>query len=252
MEKLADITSFLDRELDISAFPDESNNGLQVANSGRVERICAGVCASLEFLEKAADAGADMVICHHGVSWGDSLKTITGVIYRKIKLLAENDIALYACHLPLDAHPEYGNNSLILKGLGMESLKPFGGAGGLKFGFSGTLRGHCPLPGFIEKARALFGRPPETMNFGKEKIKTAAAVSGSGAGFIAEAAEEGIDVFISGEPGLKAYNEAREHGINCIFAGHYSTETFGARRLACLLEEKFSVRAEFIDLGIKL
>ena len=109
------VGEFLDRELHVTDFKDSSNNGLQVDNSGRVGRVCCGVDASLEFFEAAQRRGADMLICHHGLSWNDSLKRITDLNYRKIAFLMRHDMALYACHLPLDAHPRYGNNAVLAR-----------------------------------------------------------------------------------------------------------------------------------------
>lgn len=251
MPPLKKIVEFLDGELAPRSLIDESNNGLQVENSGRVERVFAGVDASVEFLEKAIAMKADMVICHHGMSWRDSLKEITGLNYRKLKMLIENDIALYACHLPLDAHPDYGNNALICRELGLKRIKPFGSEGGPKVGFQGVLPKTGTYKAFKEKARAVLGDFTGIMEFGKKRVKTAAVVSGGGAGEIEAAGEAGIDVFISGEPKLAAYNLAREYGINALFCGHYATEVFGVRKVAEVLRKNFTLKAEFIDLGIR-
>ncbi len=250
MASLKKIVSFLDRELNLSSFIDESNNGLQVENSGEVRKICAGVDASLEFFEKAAEEKADLLLCHHGISWRDSLKRVTGMNYLKIKFLIERDTALYACHLPLDAHPEYGNNALICRALGLREITPYGDGQGAEVGFRGALPKAESYSKFKEKARSLFGNLTAAMDYGKDRVKTAAVVSGGGAGNIEPAARAGIDVFISGEPKLSAYNLAREYGINAIFGGHYATEIFGVRRMAEILAKEFSVKAEFIHLGI--
>ena len=137
MTSLEIIVSFLNRELNIKAFSDDAHNGLQVENIGKIARVCVGVDASLAFFEEAAKRKADLVICHHGLSWGDSLKRITGLNYRRLKLLIDNDMALYACHLPLDAHPRYGNNAQICKAFGLRRLNPFGIYHGTPIGFSG-------------------------------------------------------------------------------------------------------------------
>lgn len=251
MAPIKKIVEFLDRELAPRPLIDESNNGLQVENSGRVERVCAGVDASIEFFEKAIAIKADLIICHHGISWGDPPRSITGLNYRKLKLLIEKDIALYACHLPLDAHPDYGNNALICRALGLKKIKPFGAERGPKVGFQGVLPKAETYEAFKEKARAIFGDFTGAMDFGKKRVKTAAVVSGGGAGEIETAGEAGIDVFISGEPKLSAYNLAREYKINALFGGHYATEVFGVRKVAEVLQKKFPVKAEFINLDIR-
>ena len=247
---LGKITSFLDRELNIAAFRDGSHNGLQVANSGRVRRVCAGVDASMVFFEKAAELKADLLICHHGLSWGDSLKRITGLNYRRLKFLMERDIALYACHLPLDAHPRLGNNAQICRTLGLKKLKPFGCYDGTPLGFSGTLPVSMSFENFKNRARAVFGNGLSAMEFGKKNVRTIAVVSGAAASITAEAGEKGMDVYVSGEPSLEAWNLAQEYKVNAIFAGHYATEIFGVRAVAELLSKRFNLKSGFIDMGV--
>ncbi len=251
MIPLKKIISFLDRELNLTAFNDDSQNGLQVENSGRICRVCSGVDASMEFFEKAAERKADLLICHHGISWGDSLKRITGLNYSRLKFLMDHDMALYACHLPLDAHPRLGNNALICEKIGLKSIKPFGVHHGIALGFCGNLPKAFSYDKFKEQVRSIFGKIVGTMDFGKKKVRTVAVVSGGGAGEIAEAGESGIDVFVSGEPRLMAYHLAQEYRINAIFAGHYATEVFGVQAVGSLLAEKFGLEAEFINTAIR-
>ncbi len=250
MEKLSHIVKFLDDELNPSAFTDISNNGLQVEGSGGVGVVRAGVDASFEFLKKAAESSADLVICHHGISWGNSLNKITGLNFKKIKFLIKNDIALYASHLPLDAHPKYGNNALICRGLGLTGIAPFG-RDEPPSGFRGAFAESISLDEFIDKTESFFGGITEALKPGIEIIKTAAVVSGSGSGEIENAAEEGIDVLITGEPSLSGCISAEDNRVNVIFAGHYRTEIFGVRKAAALVKEKFNVDSGFIDLKIK-
>ena len=207
--------------------------------------------ASLAFFEKAAEHKADMVICHHGLSWGDSLKRITGLNYRRLRFLLDHDMALYACHLPLDAHPQLGNNAQICKALGVKGRKPFGFYHGIALGFCGSLPKAMPYADFKKRAHSLFGNTVGTMDFGKRTVRTVAVVSGGGADEIAEAGEKNIDVYISGEPRLMAYHLAQEYQINAIFAGHYATEVFGVKAVAALLSSRFKVDTEFINMGIR-
>ncbi|MDD5677635.1 MAG: Nif3-like dinuclear metal center hexameric protein [Kiritimatiellae bacterium] len=251
MTALKTIASFLDRELNIEAFSDNSHNGLQVENSGRIARVCVGVDASLAFFKEAGKRKADLVICHHGLSWGDSLKRITGLNYHRLKFLMDNDMALYACHLPLDAHPRHGNNAQICRAFGLRRLTPFGIYHGIPIGFSGSLPRAMPYAVFKARAHRVFGNAVGTMDFGKRIVRTVAIVSGGAAAEIGEAGQKGIDVYISGEPQLKAYHLAQEYGINAIFAGHYATEVFGVKALARLLASRFQVKTEFIDMGIR-
>jgi len=250
MAKTSDIAAFLDKELRVSEFTDSSHNGLQVENSGRVRRVCCGVDASLEFFQAAKKRGADLLICHHGLSWGDSLKKITGLNYRRMSFLIRNDMALYACHLPLDAHPKYGNNARICRALGLRSLRKFGVYQGKKIGFAGSLPRSMSYDAFKKHVRHVIGNPLQTMDFGKKTVRSVAVVSGGAGSEIDEAGRLGIDVYLSGEPVLHAYHLAQEYGINAVFAGHYATEVFGVQALAGLVERRFRVPAEFVDLKI--
>ena len=250
MEKLDRIVSFLDRELKVADFRDASNNGLQVANTGRVRRVCCGVDASLEFFEEALRREADLLVVHHGISWSDSLKRITDLNYRKIAFLMRDDMALYACHLPLDAHPRHGNNAQICRALGLRRLKAFGLYEGKMIGFRGELPKAMRYDAFKGLVRRVISRDLRTMDFGRAVVRSVAVVSGGGADELVEAGEKGIDVFLSGEAKLSAYHRARDYGVNGIFAGHYATEVFGVRALAELLRRRFDVQAEFVNLGV--
>ena len=250
MASLSNMAVFLDRELDVSAFADSSNNGLQMENSGRVRKVCCGVDASLEFFEQAKQRKADLLVCHHGISWNDSLKRITDLNYRRVALLIKNDMALYACHLPLDAHPRYGNNVLICKALRLHHVQKFGIVHGKAIGFMGKLPAATEYERFKKLVRKVVGHDIQTMDFGKKTVQTVAVVSGGAAEQLDEAGQKGIDVYLTGEPKLSAYIAAQEYKINAIYAGHYATEVFGVRALAALLKRRFKVEAEFIDLDI--
>jgi dinuclear metal center YbgI/SA1388 family protein len=245
------IAAFLDKELRVSEFSDSSNNGLQVENSGCVTKICCGVDASMEFFVEANRRNADFVVCHHGLSWGDSLKRITDLNYKRLSFLIKHDMALYASHLPLDAHPQYGNNALICKALGLRHLRKFGKYHGVEIGYQGELPRPMKREDFKKLVSKAMGRELQTMDFGKTTVKSVAVVSGGAADQLMEAGQKGVDMYLSGETALHVYSCAQEYGINAIFAGHYATEVFGVRALAELLGRRFNVAAEFVDLGIK-
>jgi len=251
MAALRKIVEFLDKELEIEKFEDSSNNGLQVENSGKVKRACFGVDASLEFFEAAAKKGAGLVVCHHGISWADSLKRITGLNYGRVRYLVENDMALYACHLPLDAHPRYGNNYLICKALGLRSIKPFGLYKGSVIGFQGKLPKPARYDAFKKRVARAMNHDVQSMDFGRNTVRSVAVVSGGGSSELDEAGLKGIDVFLSGEPTLSAYSQAQEHKINALFAGHYATEVFGVRALMDVVKKQFGIPCEFVDLGVE-
>jgi dinuclear metal center YbgI/SA1388 family protein len=248
---LSRIVRFLDKELRIGDFKDSSHNGLQVENSGKVTRICCGVDASLAFFEQAARRGADLVICHHGLSWGDSLKRITDRNYERLSFLIRHGMALYACHLPLDAHPRLGNNAQLCKALGLRKVKPFGLYAGKMIGFAGELPKAMPYGEFKKVvARAVANGNMQTMDFGRKTVRTVGIVSGGAADEIAEAGQAGLDVYLTGEPKLHAWHFAQEYRINAIFAGHYATERFGVMAVAKELTRRFGLRAEFVDLQV--
>lgn len=250
MRSLADVVGFLDRELDIVRFEDRSNNGLQVANPGKVKKVCCGVDASMELFEAAKERKADLVIVHHGLSWDDSLKYITGRNYRCIQFLIKNGIALYASHLPLDAHPRWGNNAQIFRALKLRDRQRFGRYHGMDLGYRGKLAKPVRLETLKQAIANITGAELRTMEFGKKTVHSVAIVSGGAADHVVEAAEAGIDVFLSGEAKLSAYVSAQDYGINAIFADHYATEAFGVRALAGVLKRRFHLDAEFVDLNI--
>lgn len=249
--KLSTIVRFLDRELRIAEFKDSSHNGLQVQNSGKVTRICCGVDASLEFFEAAAERGANLVICHHGLSWGDSLKRITDLNYSRIAFLIRHDMALYACHLPLDAHPRLGNNAQLCKVLGLRKVKPFGLYDGRMIGYAGELPRAMPYREFKDLVgRKIANTNMQTMDFGKKMVRTIGIVSGGAADEVGEAGCAGLDVYLTGEPKLLAWHLAQEYGIHAIFAGHYATERFGVKAVGKELSRRFGLKAEFVDLRV--
>jgi dinuclear metal center YbgI/SA1388 family protein len=251
MADIGKIAAFLDKELRISEFSDSSNNGLQVGNSGSAAKVCCGVDASMEFFMEASRRKANLLVCHHGLSWGDSLKRITGINYKRVSFLIKHDMALYASHLPLDAHPRYGNNALICKALGLRHLRGFGVYHGTELGFQGELPKPMKREDFKKLVRKVMGHGLQTMDFGKTTVRSVAVVSGGAGDQLTEAGEKGVDVYVSGEPVLHVYSCAQEYGINAVFAGHYATEVFGVRALAGLLRRRFKIDAEFVDLGIQ-
>ncbi len=247
---LEELTRMLDQELSLDAFQDVSNNGLQIANSGTVTRVLTGVDASMRLLEEAARRGADCVVCHHGLSWGDSLKRITGLNHRLVSFAIKNNIAVYAAHLPLDAHRLYGNNALICKALGLIRLEPAFEYHGQKIGFKASFKMPVHLAYLSTLVRRRVSDEIKFLDFGKRIIRTAGVVSGGAADMIDQAAAMGADVCLTGEASLQGYNLAEHLAINVIFAGHYATEKFGVRALAGLIKRRCRIPAEFADFGI--
>ena len=244
------LTQFLDTTLKTDAIRDISNNGLQIANNGTVTHIALGVDASLRFLKEAAGQGADFVICHHGISWGDSLRRVTGLNHAIISYAIRHNIALYASHLPLDMHPQHGNNAQLCKALRLRNVTPAFTYHGETIGFTGTLPKPIPLTTLCATVTAIVVRDINPAAFGPATVKTIGIVSGGGADMISEAAERGIDVFLTGESSLQGYITAENLNLNVIFAGHYATEVFGIRALAKLITQKFRTPTTLIDFAI--
>lgn len=244
------LVSFLDRTLDVAAFHDASNNGLQLANSGAVARVVAGVDASMRLLETAAERGAQCVVCHHGLSWGDSLKRITGLNHRLVSFALEHDIAIYAAHLPLDAHPRYGNNAQLCKALGLARPNPAFVYHGETIGCLGSYPKPISFSAFCDRVRQTVGQEVRVAGFGRKTVKTVGVVSGGAADMADQAEPLGADVFLTGEPSLQGFILAENLGLNIVFAGHYATETFGVRALAKLITSRLKIPADFIDFQI--
>ena len=244
LEKLA-------AKFDIDSFHDVSNNGLQVDSRRKeIKKVVTGVDATLPLFMAAVEAGADLVICHHGISWGDSLKRITGLNYELVKFLMDNDLALWACHLPLDAHAELGNNAGICDALGLVDRKPFGEYHGQRIGFSGRLPSPMPRNAFADLVRDKIGQTPRTALFGRKTIATVGVISGGAADMVSQAADNGFDAYVDGEMDLAAYNLCLQRGINMFAPGHYATERFGVRALGGWLESSFGIEHQFIDFDI--
>ncbi len=259
----ADILAELDRLLDPARFEDYGPNGLQVPGAPQVETVATGVSANLELFERAAAEQAQLLLVHHGLFWGTSPGPIDAALKRRLKILFDADIGLAAYHLPLDAHPELGNNALIAKALSAESLEPFAPYRGEPIGFIATLPSGdatgagetpadapegMPAQDLFTRVRELTARDPLIFDAGPATIRRLAIVSGGGADYLADAIEAGADALLTGEPVERVMSAAREAGVHFIAAGHYATETFGVKALGEHLAQRFGVRHVFIDV----
>lgn len=249
MVTVHEISKFLDNELKVKEIKDSSNNGLQVENTGEIKKVAFAVDASLAVFEKAVATGCQKVIVHHGMIW-EGIKYITGNDYQRIKYLIENNLAVYAAHLPLDMHPKYGNNIKLAKMLGLKHLEEFGSHKGSKIGFIGDFSGTLED---VKKILLDNGMDTKCWSFGKQKIKKIALISGGGLFSTKEAAECGADLFITGDDSkYSAYAWAQELGLNVIIGGHYKTEVWGVQALMELVKKKFKVDVEFIDVPVPI
>lgn len=232
--------------LRIPEVPDDRRalNGLQVANSGTVTRIAAAVDACQATIDAAARQGADLLLVHHGLFWG-GLEPLTGRHGRRVRRLMEADLALYSAHLPLDCHPEVGNNAVLARDLGLEDPRPFGTYEGIEIGFAGRWTGS--LGDLAARLTERLGVEPHVIAKGPERVTRVGVVTGGASGLLREARDAGIDTFITGEGPHHTFFDAEEWGLNVIYGGHYATETVGVRALAAHLEREFDLPWDFID-----
>jgi dinuclear metal center YbgI/SA1388 family protein len=245
------LTAYCDRRLRVRAIADFPGalNGLQAGNSGRVTKIGAAVDAGAGPFALAAKAGVNFLIVHHGMFW-DGAQAVTGATRARLQTLFAADCAVYSAHLPLDAHPEIGNNARIAKLLGLKIA-------GWEIPYQGT-----PLAAVVKRgpARAklrtqlekAFSRGVTAIEFGPAQPKKIAILSGSGSSAVAHLAAAGIDTFITGELKQAAFNAAQEAGLNLYACGHYATEVFGVQALAAECARRFGLPWEFLDTGCPL
>ena len=246
--ELKKVTDYLDNYLDIDAFRDDSANGLQVENSGTVEKIGLAVDACHDAIVKAGSRGCTLLVVHHGLFWGKQ-ELVLDYFYKRIRALIQADVALYAAHLPLDGHPEVGHNIQIARKVGLNNIEPFAQYYGKAIGVKGSLAEPKPLGEVARSLEQAIGKCSTLLQFGPEKINSIGIVSGSATepDLFKELKLQGIDLFVSGEPKHGAYYLAQEMGLNIFYGGHYLTETFGMKALGEHLEKALSIPDEFID-----
>ncbi|MCL5957946.1 MAG: Nif3-like dinuclear metal center hexameric protein [Chloroflexi bacterium] len=244
-----EIIQFLDEHLEVSRIRDYGPNGLQVIGKPEVQKIVVGVSASLDLFRQAASRSADMIIVHHGLFWENTPRPIKTLMRDRLKILFDREMTLLAYHLPLDRHPEVGNNIQILRRLGLDLVSAeLGRHDGTFIGVIGRLPRRKPFDDFVKLVNRAIGDAVVVLPFGPSQAHVVGIVSGGGAGDILEAAEKGCDVFLTGEPKEPTTALAKEMGMNFIAAGHYNTERLGVEALGDLVEEKFGVPVDFIDI----
>jgi len=246
---LDNILAHLDELLSPASFEDYGPNGLQVPGPREVGTVVTGVSASAELFERAAELGADLVIVHHGLFWTGAPLALSPSAKARLQLLFDHDMALAAYHLPLDGHPDLGNNALLAAGLGCESHEPFAFHRGSAIGVAARFAdGGVPAGELVQRVERLTGREPLAFLCGPERVRSIGIVSGAGSDYLADAVAAGHDAFLTGEPTERVMTHAREEQIHFLAAGHYATETFGVRRLGDLLAERFEIRHVFVDV----
>ncbi|MDQ2868606.1 MAG: Nif3-like dinuclear metal center hexameric protein [Verrucomicrobiota bacterium] len=247
MPALAELVDYCDTTLRVGEIADYANalNGLQVENSGSVKKIAAAVDVSTRSLQGAIDAGANLLLVHHGMFW-PGLRPVTKSLRRQLQLAFENDLAIYSAHLPLDVHAEFGNNALLMRALGIQEFAPFLLEKGSLLGqIASAKTGLADLAKKLEHAvdgtvKVIASGPPTTARIG--------VITGGAGGEIERVAAEGVDTFLTGEAPHWAAVAAEELGVNLLLGGHYATETFGVKALAAHLAQKFALEWTFLDL----
>ena len=244
--RLAELTAYLDQYLhirDVSDYP-EALNGLQVENAGEVSRIGAAVDLCEATIELAAVQGVDLLLVHHGLFWG-GLQPLVGPRHRRIAGLMRHNIALYSAHLPLDRHPEIGNNAVLARALGVAVRGEFGKHDGVPIGVWGELR--MDRLALQEKIAAILGPVPRLLPFGPAATRLVGIITGAGGSMIGDAVAAGLDTYITGEGAHHTFFDAEELRLNVFYAGHYATETTGVKALAEHVSAAFRIPWTFLD-----
>ncbi len=244
---LSEIAAYCDTLLDHATIEDWSGarNGLQVENGGRIHRLVAAVDVSLPTLHAAVAAEASLLIAHHGLFWGP-IVPLTGANYRKLRLCFDNDLAVYASHLPLDAHPVLGNTAGLARALRLEDGEPW-------FDEKGTLIGRrfavdLDRAELVDRLALATGSTPHVIAAGPERTRSLGIVTGGAGNEAARAAALGVDTFLTGEGAHWTFALAYDLGINLLYGGHYATETFGVKSLTAHLSERFHIPWSFVDI----
>lgn len=245
--RTSELVAWLDDYLDITAFADNSLNGLQVEGKDEVTKVVVAVDASYNTFESAVTRGADLIIVHHGLFWGDE-QPVTGPLRRRLAYLLEHDVNLYAAHLPLDAHQEVGNNWGLARILGLEDITGFRFLGDKPLGCQGNFPEAVGLHALAEAIEKALGEQVMVHAGGPDPVSSIGIISGGAAREVAAAQAAGLDAFLTGEPKHDTFYESFERGVSSLFAGHYMTETVGVKLLAEKLEAVFGLETEFVML----
>jgi dinuclear metal center YbgI/SA1388 family protein len=246
--KSRELVSYLDELLKAGVFRDYCPNGLQVEGRGEIKTLVTGVTASAQLIEAAIAAGADALLVHHGYFWKGENAAITGLKRQRLKRLLEHDINLIAYHLPLDMHPEYGNNVQLARQLGFTVEDSFGPPEGPAIVLRGRLETPMTADALAGSIAGRLGREPLHIPGRSPAINSLAWCTGAAQGYIELAATQGVDAYLSGEISEQTVHAAREAGIHYFAAGHHATERYGVRALGEHLAQQFGLGQQFIDI----
>lgn len=242
------LVAYLDAFLEAQKGRDYGPNGLQVEGRAEIRKVVTGVSACEELFHRARQAEADAILVHHGLFWEGMPRVLTGFQYRRVAELIRGEINLLAYHLPLDRHPELGNNALAARAFGLAEVAPFALHDGLPVGCKGKFPEPLAAAELARRAASIFGQEPLAFLHGPAEVRTLGLVSGGAQREVYQAIDEGLDAFITGEVSEWVMNVAREAGIHYLAAGHYATERLGIRALGEHLAQRFGITAQFLDV----
>ncbi|MEC8308046.1 MAG: Nif3-like dinuclear metal center hexameric protein [Pseudomonadota bacterium] len=247
MTSLHTLIQTLDNWMEADSFKDYAPNGLQVEGQESVDRLALGVTASADVIEQAAVWGADALLVHHGYFWKNESPTLSGIKGHRVRALFENQISLIAYHLPLDCHPEFGNNKTLLDQLDLPGGTPIEGEGGLLW--SVPLNGQFTLPQLAAEVASRLNRTPLVIESPRapKSLNRLVVCTGGAQDYLSKAKLYGGDVYLSGEISERTTHEARELGIHYISAGHHATERYGVQALGAKVQKELGIEVAFFD-----
>lgn len=231
----------LDQELESARYHDQSQNGLQVEGRAEVRVLATAASASLAAISQAVAAGADALLVHHGLLWGTP-QAITGALARRLTRLLGAGCSLIAYHIPLDAHPQSGNNAWLCRALELGDLRPFGAYKGIPISFCGRLAQPQPLARLIQRLEQTVCHPVRHCPGGPDPVQQVAVLSGGGCRWLAEAASSGAEVLVTGDAAEQSWHEAAELGCHLLACGHHATECLAVHDLGAELARRFDLR----------
>ena len=243
---LKELENYTGQLLEVERFRDYCPNGVQVEGRGEIKRLVSGVSASLDFLKAAVAAGADALLVHHGWFWKNEDARITGIKRARLEWLLRHDVSLLAYHLPLDAHPQLGNNAQLAGKLG---ARIDGWFGEQNLAAHGELSAPLNLADWVRQVGEALGRTPLVIGEASREIRRVAWCSGGAQGYFEEAVRLGVDAFLTGEISEQNTHMARETGVAFVAAGHHATERYGVQALGAHLAEHFGIEHRFFDIA---
>lgn len=246
--KTKELIDYLNVLLSSSTIKDYCPNGLQVEGKESIQKVITGVTASQALIDAAIEHEADLVLVHHGYFWKGESEVITGLKKNRIKALLQHDINLAAYHLPVDVHPELGNNSQLGKLFGIEDIQPLQSIKPEGIVMFGRLSQPMMAHDFGQHIKRVLNRAPLINSVRTQTIETVAWCTGGGQSFIDQVAQSGIDVFVTGEVSEQTIHSSREYNIDFIAAGHHATERYGIKAVGEHLVDKFDLDVTFIDI----